>query len=159
MPAGKSAGNARAFKSVPMTPLQIALVQASFAKVVPIAGTVADLFYSRLFEIAPDLRGMFPDDMALQKKKLMVMLGTAVNGLSCLDALLPAVHALGERHAGYGVEPEDCAPVGAALLWTLEQGLGDQFAPEVAEAWAAAYEILSRAMIAAMMRRRSKVAA
>jgi hemoglobin-like flavoprotein len=156
---GKSAGNARAFKSVPMTPQQIALVQASFARVVPIAGTAADLFYSRLFEIAPDLRGMFPEDMALQKKKLMVMLGFAVNGLKRLDLLLPTVHALGERHAGYGVEAEDFAPVGAALLWTLEQGLGDEFTPEVAEAWAAAYEILSRAMIDAMMRKRSKVAA
>jgi nitric oxide dioxygenase len=159
MPAGKSAGNARAFKSVPMIPQQIALVQASFAKVVPIAGTAADLFYGRLFEIAPDLRRMFPSDMALQKKKLMVMLGTVVNGLSRLDALLPVVHALGERHAGYGIEPEDFAPVGAALLWTLEQGLGDDFTPEVAEAWAAAYEILARAMIAAMIQKRRKAAA
>ena len=142
-----------------MTPQQIALVQASFAKVVPIAGTAADLFYSRLFEIAPDVRRMFPDDMALQKKKLMVMLGTAVNGLSRLDALLPAVHALGERHAGYGVHVEHFAPVGAALLWALEQGLGDEFTPAVEEAWATAYDILSRAMIDAMMQKVAKVAA
>jgi hemoglobin-like flavoprotein len=142
-----------------MTPQQIALVQASFTKVVPIAGTAADLFYGRLFEIAPDLRGMFPDDMALQKKKLMVMLGTAVNGLSRLDALLPVVSALGERHAGYGVEAGDFAPVGAALLWTLEQGLGEDFTPVVEEAWATAYGILSHAMIDAMMQKTSKVAA
>ena len=112
-----------------MTPQQIALVQASFAKVVPIAGTAADLFYARLFEIAPDVRRMFPDDMALQKKKLMVMLGTAVNGLSRLDALLPVVHALGERHAGYGVQAEHFEPVGQALLWTLKRGLGTSSRP------------------------------
>ena len=141
-----------------MTPQQIALVQASFAKVVPIAGTAADLFYSRLFEIAPDVRRMFPDDMALQKKKLMVMLGTAVNGLSRLDALLPAVHALGERHAGYGVHVEHFAPVGAALLWALEQGLGDEFTPAVEDAWATAYDVLSGAMIEAMIRKLSKAA-
>jgi len=142
-----------------MTPQQIALVQASFAEVVPIAGTAADLFYARLFEIAPDVRRMFPDDMALQKKKLMVMLGTAVNGLSRLDALLPAVHALGERHAGYGVQVEHFVPVGAALLWTLKQGLGDAFTPAVEEAWTIAYDVLSGAMIEAMIRKLSKVAA
>jgi hemoglobin-like flavoprotein len=141
-----------------MTPQQIALVQSSFAKVVPIAGTAADLFYARLFQIAPDVRRMFPDDMALQKKKLMVMLGTAVNGLSRLDALLPAVHALGERHAGYGVRVEHFTPVGAALLWALQQGLGDEFTPAVEEAWATAYEILSRAMIDAMTRKVAKAA-
>ena len=142
-----------------MTPQQIALVQASFAKVVPIAGTAADLFYARLFEIAPDVRGMFPDDMAVQKKKLMVMLGTAVNGLSRLDALLPAVHALGERHADYGVQAEHFTPVGDALLWTLKQGLGDAFTPAVEKAWAAAYEMLSHAMIEAMLRKLSRAAA
>lgn len=142
-----------------MTPQQIALVQASFAKVVPIAGTAADLFYARLFEIAPDVRRMFPDDMALQKKKLMVMLGTAVNGLSRLDALLPAVHALGERHAGYGVQAEHFEPVGQALLWTLKQGLGDEFTPAVEEAWVTAYDVLSGAMTEAMIRKLSKVAA
>jgi nitric oxide dioxygenase len=142
-----------------MTPQQIALVQASFAKVVPIASTAADLFYARLFEIAPDVRRMFPDDMALQKKKLIVMLGTAVNGLARLDALLPAVLALGERHAGYGVEAEHFSPVGAALLWTLKQGLGDEFTPAVEDAWATAYDVLSGAMIEAMIRKLSRVAA
>jgi hemoglobin-like flavoprotein len=141
-----------------MTPQQIALVQTSFAKVVPIAGTAADLFYARLFEIAPDVRRLFPDDLALQKKKLMVMLGTAVNGLSHLDALLPAVHALGERHGGYGVQAEHFAPVGAALLWTLKQGLGEAFTPAVEEAWATAYGVLSRAMIDAMRRKVSMAA-
>jgi nitric oxide dioxygenase len=101
---------------------------------------------------------MFPDDMALQKKKLMVMLGTAVNGLSRLDALLPAVHALGERHAGYGVRVEHFTPVGAALLWALHQGLGDEFTPAVGEAWATAYGILSGAMIGAMTRKVAKAA-
>jgi hemoglobin-like flavoprotein len=135
-----------------MTPHQITLVQTSFAKVVPIAATAADLFYGRLFEIAPDVRRMFPDDMAEQKKKLMAMLGTAVGGLSRLDRLVPAVQALGERHAGYGVTAAQFAPVGAALLWTLQQGLGDDFTPEVGEAWTTVYGVLSRTMIDAMER-------
>jgi len=135
-----------------MTPHQIALVQASFAKVVPIAATAADLFYGRLFEIAPEIRSMFPDDLSGQKKKLMAMLGTVVASLIRLDQLLPAVRALGQRHADYGVTAAHFEPVGAALLWTLEQGLGEDFTPEVKEAWAAVYATLSALMIAAMGR-------
>lgn len=130
-----------------MTPHQIKLVQTSFAQVAPIATIAADLFYGRLFEIAPQVRRMFPDDLSEQKKKLMAMLGTVVNGLTKLDMLMPAVRALGKRHAGYGVTDEHFAPVGAALLWTLEQGLGDGFTAEVKDAWATAYGVLSQVMI------------
>ncbi|MDP1749170.1 MAG: globin family protein [Reyranella sp.] len=130
-----------------MTPHQIKLVQTSFAQVAPIAATAADLFYGRLFEIAPEVRAMFPDDLSGQKKKLMAMLGTVVAGLSHVDTLLPAVRALGRRHAGYGVSAEQYAPVGAALLWTLEKGLGTAFTTEVEEAWSSAYTMLAGAMI------------
>jgi nitric oxide dioxygenase len=133
-----------------MTPLQVTLVQTSFAKVAPIAGMAADLFYDRLFEIAPDVRRMFPNDLAEQKKKLMAMLGTAVAGLTKPDALLPAVRALGARHAGYGVTAEHFAPVGAALIWALEQGLGAAFTPDVKAAWIEVYGVLSRTMIDGM---------
>jgi nitric oxide dioxygenase len=130
-----------------MTPHQIKLVQTSFAKVAPIAATAADLFYGRLFEIAPQVRAMFPDDLSDQKKKLMAMLGFAVAGLSHLDTLVPAVQALGRRHVGYGVTAAHYTPVGAALLWTLQQGLGEAFTPEVKDAWATAYITLSTTMI------------
>ena len=99
---------------------------------------------------------MFPQDLAEQKKKLMAMLGTVVAGLARLDTLLPAICALGERHAGYGVKVEQFTPVGAALLWALEQGLGNEFTPDVEDAWATAYGMLSQAMIDAMMRKVSK---
>ena len=89
-----------------MTPEQITLVQTSFQKVVLIAGTAADLFYDRLFESAPQIRALFPQDMAEQKKKLMAMLATAVTNLHKLDTILPAVQALGQRHTGYGVTAE-----------------------------------------------------
>jgi len=130
-----------------MTPHQIKLVQTSFAQVAPIAATAADLFYGRLFEIAPQVRTMFPDDLAEQKKKLMAMLGTAVAGLSRLETLMPAVQALGRRHAGYGVKAQHYASVGSALLWTLERGLGEAFTPEVKDAWATTYIILSTTMM------------
>ena len=130
-----------------MTPNQIKLVQTSFAQVAPIAATAADLFYGRLFEVAPHVRAMFPDDLSEQKKKLMAMLGTAVAGLSRLETLMPAVQALGRRHAGYGVKAQHYASVGSALLWTLEKGLGEAFTPEVKDAWATTYIVLSTTMM------------
>ncbi len=131
-----------------MTPQQIDLVQASFQKVVPIAGTAADLFYDRLFEIAPDTRPLFPSEMAEQKKKLIAMLATAVTNLHKLDTILPAVKELGQRHKVYGVTAAHYAPVGAALLWTLEKGLGSEFTPEVKDAWTATYTALAGVMTA-----------
>jgi len=131
-----------------MTPQQVELVQTSFKKVVPIAATAADLFYNRLFEIAPETRAMFPKDLAEQKGKLMSMLGTAVTNLHKLDTILSAVKDLGQRHKGYGVTAAHYAPVGAALLWTLEKGLGPDFTPEVKAAWTEAYTALSGVMTA-----------
>lgn len=132
-----------------MTPQQIELVQASFKKVVPIAGTAADLFYDRLFEIAPTVRPMFPEELGEQKKKLIGMLATAVNSLHKLDTIVPAVQDLGRRHKGYGVSDEHYTPVGAALLWTLEKGLGAEFTPDVKSAWTEAYTTLAGVMKAA----------
>jgi hemoglobin-like flavoprotein len=129
-----------------MTPTQIALVQQTFEQVKPIADTAADLFYNRLFELDPSLRPMFRGDMKEQGRKLMQMLSVAVAGLTRLDDLVPAVEALGRRHQGYGVRDEHYATVGSALLWTLGQGLGAGFTPDVETAWASAYGLLSRVM-------------
>jgi hemoglobin-like flavoprotein len=132
-----------------MTPAQIALVQTSFDKVAPIADQAAALFYQRLFDIAPDVRPLFKSDMNEQGKKLMTTLASVVYSLERIDAILPAVKALAARHADYGVEPQHYEPVGAALLWTLQQGLGADFTPETAEAWQTAYALLCGAMIEA----------
>ena len=125
-----------------MTPNQIKLVQTTFAQVVPIAATIADLFYGRLFEIAPHVRPMFPENPSEQKEQLMAMLRIAVGGLDNLDTLVPAVSALGRRHAGYGLKAQHYVLVGSALLWTLEKGLAESFTPEVKDAWASAYILL-----------------
>jgi nitric oxide dioxygenase len=131
-----------------MTPLQIKLVQDSFAKVAPISEQAAIIFYERLFEVAPQVRAMFPDDLTEQRKKLMATLAVVVNGLSNLNAILPAASMLAKHHVAYGVTASHYAPVGAALLWTLERGLGpQQWTQETAAAWAAAYTVLSQYMI------------
>ena len=129
-----------------MTPKQIALVQGSWAKVQPISDAAATLFYHKLFSLDPSLKPLFRGDMKEQGAKLMAMITFAVQGLSRLDRIVPGLEALGRRHAGYGVKERHYAIVASALLWTLTEGLGDDFTPETSDAWAAAYELLSGTM-------------
>ena len=130
-----------------MTPDQVKLVQQSFSQVAPISNQAATLFYDRLFEVAPQVKPMFPADMTEQRKKLMSTLAVVVNGLSDLPSILPAASALAKRHVAYGAKPDHYPVVGAALLWTLEKGLGSAWTPEVANAWTSAYGTLSGFMI------------
>jgi hemoglobin-like flavoprotein len=129
-----------------MNQKQIELVQASFVNVLPIAETAAALFYNRLFELDPSLRPMFRGDLKEQGKKLMDMIAVVVVNLRNLDRVVMGVRALGARHAGYGVRDEHYDTVGVALLWTLEQGLGDAFDDDVRDAWTAAYTLLATTM-------------
>ncbi len=130
-----------------MTPEQIKLVQESLSKVAPISDEAAMLFYDRLFEIAPQLKALFPADMTEQRRKLMSTLVIVVSGLSDLPSILPAASALATRHVAYGAKAEHYPVVGQALLWTLEKGLGKDWTADVAAAWLAAYTTLSSFMI------------
>lgn len=125
---------------------QITLVQNTFTLVEPIAEAAAGLFYNRLFELDPSLRRLFKSDIKEQGKKLMQALAFVVKGLSKPERIIPVVEDLGRRHVSYGVEGAHYDTVGAALLWTLEQGLGAAFTPEVEQAWAAAYGLLAEVM-------------
>ena len=129
-----------------LTHTQKVLVQESFAAVLPIADDAAVLFYRRLFELDPSLERMFRGDMTEQRRKLMQMLTAAVKGLDRLDKLVPVVEDLGRRHTGYGVADSHYDTVGAALLWTLEKGLGSAFTPEVKDAWISVYTLLASTM-------------
>lgn len=129
-----------------MTPLQVAAVQRTFSLVVPIKEKAAELFYARLFELDPSLKPMFKGDMKQQGMKLMSALALVVTGLSKPETILPAVEDLGRKHFDYGVQDHHYDKVGAALLWTLEQGLGAEFTPDVKAAWTAAYTLLANVM-------------
>lgn len=129
-----------------MTPMQISLVQSTWQQVIPIKDKAAGLFYGKLFELDPTLKPLFKGDLAEQGRKLMAMISTAVNGLSALETIVPAVQDLGRRHVGYGVRDSHYDTVATALLWTLEKGLGPAFTLEVNTAWAGAYGILASTM-------------
>jgi hemoglobin-like flavoprotein len=104
------------------------------------------MFYRKLFALDPDLRQLFTGDMDQQGTRLLQMISAAVRGLDRLDVLLPVVRDLGMRHVTYGVRDEDHGTVAAALLWTLEQALREEFTPEVKSAWIKTYGVLSQTM-------------
>jgi len=133
-----------------LTALQIQLVQSSFEQVLPIADAAGELLYGRIFELAPESRALFGDDIRPQAKRLMGAVKAAVNGLDNLDDLVPFLVKLGARHVRYGVQPEHFEIGGEALMWTLEQGLGDAFTSPVREAWAAVWTAIATAMLTGM---------
>ncbi len=124
-------------------------VQSSWKVVAGIAPQAAALFYTNLFEADPALKPLFKGNMDEQGKKLMQMIGAAVGKLKELDALVPVLQGLAKRHVGYGVKDEHYGTVGAALLKTLEQGLGPAFTPQVKASWTQVYGVMSSVMIAA----------
>ena len=142
-----------------LTHAQKQTIRRSWGLVAPVAETVPDLFYNRLFDIAPQYRPLFSEDMSAQKRKLVAMLNFVVGALDWPDEfwasqvpadqdLVMVVAALGRRHAKlYKVPNEAYAPVGEALLWTLDYGLGEAFTTEVRDAWGTLYGLLSRCMI------------
>ena len=130
-----------------ITEAQIALVQSSFLHVLPIADTAGQLLYGRIFVLAPETRSLFEEDIAPQARRLMTAVRAAVDGLDNLEQIAPFLVKLGARHARYGVRPEHFDVGGEALLWTLEQGLGELFTADVREAWTAAWGVIAGAMV------------
>lgn len=129
-----------------VTPQQVELVKKTWVMVVPISDKAAELFYGRLFELEPEYRSLFKGDMMDQGKKLMKTINIAVESLDDVEPLIPTLKQMGADHAGYGVQERDYNVVGAALLWTLEKGLGEAFTDEVKNAWGAVYEVLASVM-------------
>lgn len=130
-----------------MTPDQVTLVQRSFAAAVPLGRAVPTIFYGRLFELDPTLRQLFKGDMTEQGDKLLAALQVIVGSLTNLDKLVPVAQNLARRHVAYGVQEADYQTVGAALLYTLGQGLGDAFDRPTEAAWSEAYTTLAGVMV------------
>jgi hemoglobin-like flavoprotein len=129
-----------------MTPQQVELVQRSWRAVAPVGGTAAELFYGKLFSLEPGVRALFKNDMRDQGRNLTAMISVAVHGLARPEKIIYAVQQLGRRHAAYGVQPRHYEVVGIALLWMLQQVLGEAYTPDVREAWQEAYALLAQAM-------------
>jgi hemoglobin-like flavoprotein len=130
-----------------MTPEQKDVLRNTWRAVTPIADEAAKLFYDRLFEIDPATRPLFARAaMPEQRARLMEAIGLVIAKLDALEQIVPVIEALGRRHAGYGVIDAHYFSVGAAFLWTLEQGLGEAWTPEAADAWSEAYTLVATTM-------------
>lgn len=129
-----------------LSPRQIQLIQQSFAKVEPIADQAAEIFYNKLFEFEPSVRPMFKGNMQNQGRKLMSTLKIAVKALNDLDALVPVLQKMAVKHVDYGVRAEHYTPVGNALLYALKVGLGEDWTPELRQAWVDVYRIIAKTM-------------
>jgi hemoglobin-like flavoprotein len=131
---------------VPMTPQQVELVQRTWRAVLPVGDTAAELFYGKLFNLDPGLRGLFKEDMVEQGRNLTAMISVAVGMLHKPERIRLAVRQLGARHAAYGVERRHYELVGTALIWTLDKCLGEAFTPETKAAWWSTYAFLAETM-------------
>lgn len=129
-----------------MHPDQIAVITRSFQELVPVEDALAALFYGRLFTLEPSLRPMFGADMRMQGRKFREMLHLIVGSLHAHELLAHHLQACGEQHRSYGVRAEHYAAGGAALLWALQQSLNERYTPDVAQAWAALYDLIASAM-------------
>lgn len=129
-----------------MTPEEIVMVKQSWDRIVPIADKAAEIFYQRLFELDPELKPLFKNDMAKQRKMLMQVISKSVRSLDQLETLIPVLQELGRRHASYGVKEQHYDTVARALIWTLAKGLGDDFTEELQNAWIVTYAIIATTM-------------
>jgi len=135
-----------------LSPGQRVLIRETFALLKPRGDDVAATLYERLFELQPSLRHLFHADLQATGDKLMRVLALSIRNLEQLESIGPAIRSMGRRHVAYGVRDADYDAVGDALLWTLERELGAAFTPDVHDAWATVYEILT-----SMMRRHKSV--
>ena len=129
-----------------MTPQDIALVRESFAHLHRRRAETTELFYGRLFAVAPDTRVLFKGDVQAQGVKLMEMLTVALAALNDRDGLTSLLKRLGRRHAAYGVTDAHYDKVGEALLWTLRTSLGPAHTPDIARVWGSLYADIAETM-------------
>jgi hemoglobin-like flavoprotein len=117
-----------------------------------------DVFYDRLFDVAPGVRPLFKSSMKTQGKALVKMIGMAITVLDNSDSLVPALEALAERHIGYGARIPHYGVVGEVLMWTLEYCFGPAvFTEEVMTAWLTVYSLMMAVMIPVAYREEQKL--
>lgn len=132
-----------------MTPQQIQLLKQSWEVVKPKASQLAEFFYYHLFDANPGFRVLFKGSLYEQQQKFIRMLDMVITHVDHLSAIDTDIRDSGMRHGGYGVKPQDFAPVGDALLYALQTAIKDEWTSEHTVAWTAAYTIISTKMLSA----------
>jgi hemoglobin-like flavoprotein len=128
---------------------QVELIRARFGEVLLAGDSASAIFYDRLFELAPETRALFANDLAQQGRLLIATLAKVVTGLSHQREVLPALRELAIRHVAYGARVEHYAIVGEALIWMVGRVSVPRFDPAIEMAWRAAYDLVAQTMIEA----------
>ena len=130
-----------------MSPEQVDLIRKSFDALWPVRRRFAEAFYSRFFELAPDARRLFPDDMERQQLKLMDMIAAIVGALDKREIFQSVISYTGRQHAQFGVKSSHFVAFGDALIWSLERQFGTAFTPELKGAWIELYRNVQSEML------------
>src|SRR5262249_1605525 len=130
----------------PMTPEQIDLVRKSFDALWPFRRKLAEQFYGRFFELAPETRRLFPSDMEKQQLKLMDTIAAIVGALDQREMFQSIISHTGRKHAEFGVQTSHFVAFGDALIWGLRQQFGPAFTPEMQQAWIVLYDAIQAEM-------------
>jgi len=123
-------------------------LETSFDRVAARGDELVELFYERLFAVAPAVRPLFAGtDLKRQKGMLLAALVLLRKSLRDLDTVTPALRELGARHVRYGALPEHYPVVGEVLIWSMAEIAGDSWTLEYELAWTEAYAVVSGAML------------
>ena len=134
-----------------MTPDQVKLIRKSFDAMWPMRGEIAELCYTRFFELAPDAKALFKNDMERQRAKLMDMIAALVGSLDQQALFQSIIANSGRHHARFGVRPSQYDALGEALMWSIERKLGSSLTPELLASWKALYATVQAEMQRAAM--------
>lgn len=128
--------------------LNIDALEASFDHIAPRGDELVNVFYARLFAVAPSVKPLFAGtDLKRQKGMLLAALVLLRRSLRDLDSVVPALRTLGARHVRYGAEPEHYPVVGEVLISSMAQLAGQAWTPEYEQAWTEAFAVVAGAML------------
>lgn len=130
-----------------MHPSSVNRVRASYAEVSLQADRLVDRFYQLLFERNPDVRALFPADMARQKQHLIAALGLICKNIDCLDILEGSLMDLGAQHVAYGAKPEHYPLVRDCLLDSIQECSGQGWTPQLRGDWFEALNAICTIML------------
>jgi NAD(P)H-flavin reductase/hemoglobin-like flavoprotein len=133
----------------PLTDRQISLVRTSLAAVAPQAAGLTVYFYAILFARYPQVRPLFPDNMDVQRDRLLLGLLRIVDLVDDPDNLMRFCSRLGQDHRKFGALEAHYPAVGECLVDALARYAGTAWNSEIAAAWTRAYTLAAHRMILA----------
>lgn len=112
--------------------------------------TITKHFYKRMFENHPELKNVFNQTNQRkgdQPKALANTVLAAAMYIDNLEAILPAVKQIGEKHRSLNIKPEQYPIVGENLLLAIKEVLGDAATDDIINAWGKAYGVIADVFI------------